>query len=45
VQYHAEAKADYNRYIELHATALRNDTIQKWGNQIIAFRSIMQVVN
>jgi hypothetical protein len=45
VQYHAEAKANYNRYIELHAPALRNDSILKWGNQMMAFRSIMQVVN
>ena len=44
-QYYAAGKPDYNRYIELHATALRNDTMQKWGNQMMAFRSIMQVVN
>lgn len=45
VQYQAAAKADYNRYIELHAPALRNESIQKWGNQMIAFRTLMKVVN
>lgn len=45
VQYHAPTKANYNAYIEQFAPELRKETIEKWGNQIIAFRSIMQVVN
>lgn len=45
VQYYAEDKAAYDRYIKDFAKQLRQDTISKWGNQIIAFRSLMQVVN
>jgi hypothetical protein len=44
VQYHADSKADYNRYIELYAPMLRSKTIDKWGDRFIAFRSVMQVV-
>ena len=44
-QYYAESKADYNRYIEIHAAALRADAMNTWGNQFIGFRSLMQVVN
>ena len=44
VQYNAASKADYNRYIQLHASALRNKSYQKWGNRFISLRSVMQVV-
>jgi len=44
IQYHADSKADYNRYIEMHAPLLRQKSIDKWGNGFIAFRSLMQVV-
>lgn len=44
VQYNADSKADYNRYIELHAPLLRQKSIDKWGNAFIAFRSLMEVV-
>ncbi|MBA4196938.1 MAG: DUF4286 domain-containing protein [Chitinophaga sp.] len=45
VQYFAESKALYNRYIEHHAATLRKEVVDKWGNQIVGFRSLMQVVN
>lgn len=44
VQYTAQSKADYNRYISLHAAEMRQRSIEKWGNRFIAFRSVMQVV-
>lgn len=44
-QYHAMSKALYNRYVELYAPALKRKTIDKWGNQFIAIRSLMEVVN
>jgi hypothetical protein len=43
-QYIAESKADYNRYIELHSTEMREKGFKKWGNQFIAFRSLMQSI-
>jgi hypothetical protein len=45
IQYHAESKALYNRYIDKFAAALRQKSFDKWGNQFIAFRSVMQIVN
>jgi hypothetical protein len=45
VQFFAESKADYNRYIEIHAPALREDVMRTWGNKFISFRSLMQVVH
>lgn len=43
-QYFAESMADYNRYLEIHATGLRKRSADKWGQQVYAFRSVMQVV-
>lgn len=45
VQYHAESKALYNKYIEKYAGVMRKKAMDKWGNKFIAFRSLMQVVN
>ena len=44
IQYNADSKADYNRYIQMHANRLRDQSYQKWGDRFIAFRSVMQVV-
>lgn len=44
VQYHAESKANYNRYIDKFADELRQKGFVKWGNKFIAFRSLMQVL-
>jgi hypothetical protein len=44
IQYDAESKADYNRYMELHAATMRQKSFDKWGEQFIAFRSLMEVV-
>ena len=45
IQYFAESKGLYNNYIETHAALMRQKSFDKWGNQFIAFRSVMQVVN
>lgn len=44
VQYTAQSKADYNRYIELYAPLMRQKSIDKWGGAFMAFRSVMEVV-
>jgi Domain of unknown function (DUF4286) len=44
IQYHAESKSNYNRYIDKFASEMRQKVFDKWGNQFIAFRSLMQVV-
>lgn len=45
IQYHAAAEADYERYLAEFSTALRQETLDKWGDRFIAFRTIMEVVN
>lgn len=45
VQYTAESKADYNKYIAQFATQMRDKSFEKWGNQFIAFRTVMQVIH
>ena len=43
-QFNAPTRAEVDTYINEHAPALRNDSFSKWGDQFIAFRSIMEVV-
>jgi len=45
IQYFAESKALYNNYIDMHSGLMRRKSFDKWGDQFIAFRSAMQVVN
>jgi len=45
VQYYAESKAEYNRYMETFAGKMRQRSFEKWSDQFIAFSSVMQVVN
>jgi Domain of unknown function (DUF4286) len=44
-QFSAQSKADYNRYIEIHAPKLRNNSMAKWGDKIIGFRTLMELVH
>lgn len=44
IQYHAAGKADYEHYLSEYAAALRKDAFDKWGNNFISFRSLMEVV-
>ena len=45
IQYHAESKALYNRYIEKFAQDMRKRGADKWGQKAIGFRSVMEVVH
>ncbi|HRG81757.1 MAG TPA: DUF4286 family protein [Chitinophagaceae bacterium] len=45
VQYHANSKALYNRYIKEYSTEMRNKSTEKWGDKFVAFRSVMQIVH
>ena len=45
VQFYVASKANYNRYIELYAPALRQKGIELWTDKMIAFRTLMQIVH
>lgn len=45
VQYYAADEPHYERYLNDFSTELRKETLDKWGNQIVAFRTVMEVVN
>jgi hypothetical protein len=45
VQFYAESKALYNRYIEKFSTQMRNAAFSKWGDKFLSFRSVMQIVD
>jgi hypothetical protein len=44
VQYYADSKALYNRYIREYAPGLRQKAFDRWGDRFIAFRSVMEQV-
>lgn len=44
VQYFAESKALYNRYIELYADEFRKEYAEKWGNNLVDFRTLLEVI-
>lgn len=44
IQYFAPTKEHYHNYIQNFAPQRRQEAFERWGNQFIAFRSIMQVV-
>ena len=45
IQYHAESKALYNRYIEKFSVEMRNAAFTKWGDKFLSFKSVMQIVD
>lgn len=44
VQYFTSVREKYEQYISSHAKDLREKVLLKWGDQVFAFRSLMEVV-
>ncbi|MFM7711118.1 MAG: DUF4286 family protein [Ferruginibacter sp.] len=45
IQYRTDQIERYHTYIECHAPVMRQKGFDKWGDQFIAFRSVMEAVN
>lgn len=45
IQYECKALSDYHLYIAQESERLKKSVFDKWGNQTIAFRSFMEIVN
>lgn len=44
IQYFAESKELYETYLADFADILRKKSFDRWGNQFISFRSVMEIV-
>ncbi|MBM3921006.1 MAG: DUF4286 family protein [Sphingomonadales bacterium] len=44
VQYTAQSMADYDRYRDTHAPALQAKTRDKYGERVLAYRSLLEVI-
>ncbi len=45
IQYFAEDRSEYDRYIEKFAGIMRQKSFDKWGDKFIAIRSVMEIIN
>lgn len=44
IQYRLNSMADYNTYIAMHAPALQQKHIARYGDKAVAFRTILQFI-
>ena len=44
VQYKANSMADYEEYVNKFGPALKQKTVQKYGDKVLAFRTILEKV-
>jgi len=44
VQYSCSSKEQYHAYTEKYAPLLREQALKKWGDQVISFRSLLEVI-
>lgn len=45
VQYHCDSIENYQSYLEEHAPTMRQKGLDKFRNKMIAFRSVMELIN
>jgi hypothetical protein len=45
IQYYTRNRADYDQYIKEFAPAMTEKGTKRWGQQFIAFRTLMEVIN
>lgn len=45
IQYFCNTKDMYDQYISRFAPEMRQKVADRWGNQVIAFRTLMEVIN
>jgi hypothetical protein len=45
VQYFCTSLDAYRQYISQYAPALREEVNKQWGDQLISFRTLMEVIN
>lgn len=44
VQYYSKSVEDVNEYLETHASRLRNEVQQRYGDRVVAYRTLLEEV-
>jgi len=44
IQYYAESMYDYERYLKEYAPKFRQQIAEMWGNAVVSFRTVMQLI-
>ncbi len=44
VQYYCDSMEDYHNYINTHAPGMRTKMLGKFGDKVVAFRTVMEVL-
>jgi len=44
LQLYAASKADYDRYIELFLPIAEEKSYEKWGNNVLSFSTLMEII-
>ena len=44
-QFTTLSAAGYETYLQLHAPLMRKKALEKWGDRIISFRSLLEVIH
>ncbi|RYE40145.1 MAG: DUF4286 family protein [Sphingobacteriales bacterium] len=45
VQYYLDTRENYDRYVARFASGFSEKSIKLWGDQVISFRTLMEVIN
>jgi hypothetical protein len=45
VQYYIDNRDLYDEFVQVFADGLKDNGIALWGDQVIAFRTLMEVIN
>jgi hypothetical protein len=44
LQFLADSKSDYNRYMQIHHSRLRQHSREKWDDHVVSFRTLLKNV-
>ena len=44
-QFYTSGKTAYDHYLAVYAPSLRENSLARWGDQVISFRSVMESVH
>ncbi len=45
LQFTANTAEDYQLYLRIHAPSMRQRAVEKWGDKVISFHSLLEVIH